>query len=71
MTCPVLKYLEIFRNGIATKENALDVEVFTRTGCPRMRELTVALNTHIILQDQARKDRDNPTIQEQSKRKLR
>ena len=71
MVCPVIKYLDIFRNGTPTEKNVLATEIFIRKGCPRVRELTVARNTFIILQDQARKDRDDPTIQEESKKKQR
>ena len=69
--CPVIKYLDIFRNGIPTEKNVLATEVFIRKGCPKVRELAVALNTYIILKDQSRKDRDDPTIQEESKKKQR
>ena len=68
MVCPVIKYLDIFRNGTPTEKNILATEIFIRKGCPRVRELTVALNTFIILKDQARKDRDDPCIQEQDKK---
>ena len=71
MICPVIKYLEIFRNGVPTEKNVLATEIFTRNGCPKVRELVVALNTYIILKDQKRKDMDDPCIQEQSKKRQR
>ena len=71
MICPVIKYLEIFRNGTPTEKNILATEIFTRNGCVKVRELVVALNTYIILKDQKRKDMDDPSIQEQSKARQR
>ena len=72
MTCDIEKCLEYRKSGgrFSVSDN-LDVEYIIRSGCPILKELEDAYNKYCITQDQLRKDRDDPTIQEQSKKKQR
>ena len=69
MTCDIAKCLDYRKKGNRfSVSDDLDVEYMIRAGCPLLKELERGYNKYCIQKDQRRKDQNDPSISEETRR---
>ena len=69
LCCKSREFNKILINGNATEKDLLQIEAFLRMECPEFYMLVRLYEDHCISKANAKKAADDPTIQEQDKRR--